>query len=322
MDVSTSLCLIACIATVWYVENERRLELEKIMDFICNIDARRRKRNTELSNLLLSSLGNESTLDKILKHGLDDDFLGLFMVDRSGFLELLQHFEVEYKKRAIRRRDKRKRDEGFVLLGRRVFDAKQTLAMTLRYMVGGICTRTRQLEFNGKRRTIDRYLNFGIECLMYALDRTVVGRVELPTLEQMNTLASAVKRRCEAKGITSVKLHHVWGFIDGTMHRSSRPTNHDTQKKFYNGYYGVCGYKALYLVGSDGAILWAKLSRGTEYDNNLYSSLYIKLFDMIPSHSKLAILGDSAFTPSRIMLRPYTEREKVSHTDRIDEILR
>lgn len=46
MAVSTSLCLMACITTVWrittvwHMENGGRLALEKVMDIICYIDAR------------------------------------------------------------------------------------------------------------------------------------------------------------------------------------------------------------------------------------------------------------------------------------------
>jgi hypothetical protein len=114
-------------------------------------------------------------------------------------------------------------------------------------------------------------------------------------------------------------LNGVFGFIDGAMHHSTRPDNTAEQTKYYNGYYGVCGYKGVYLVGADECILWAKLDDGREYDNSVYLSLENSLYKLCRD-TIFKSLGDSAFTPSSFLVRPYKTREITGHPDRADKI--
>ena len=323
MDFNLLVTFFLTIASAASMCAQLMIEEEQMrVDAVERLSMQMRKRTTDLSDRLLEAARRcESNLEKILKLGTDDDYIGFFMIDRQSFESLHPHFQKQYLSRAIRRRGKRRRDQARRLYPeRRAFNARLTLALTLRYMVGGIDTRTRQLEWAGKRWTIDRYINFGIECLNHALDSHPSGRVDLPTVDQMKRLSSAVQRRCTLKGIRLKALHGVWGFIDGTMHKSTRPTVNSVQLEYYNGYYGVCGYKAVYLVASDGNIVWARLRKGTEYDNAVHAGLNLTLHSLIPKGSNLKILGDSAFVPSAHLIRPYTTKEKNSLRDTLTDV--
>eukprot|EP00471_Norrisiella_sphaerica_P005053 CAMPEP_0184488292 /NCGR_PEP_ID=MMETSP0113_2-20130426/11106_1 /TAXON_ID=91329 /ORGANISM="Norrisiella sphaerica, Strain BC52" /LENGTH=211 /DNA_ID=CAMNT_0026870883 /DNA_START=1002 /DNA_END=1637 /DNA_ORIENTATION=- len=136
----------------------------------------------------------------------------------------------------------------------------------------------------------------------------------------MTSLSKAVNRKCIEKDLKNPALNGVWGFIDGSMHKSDKPQADAVQREYYNGYYGVCGYKALYLNTSDGCIAWARLSAGTEHDNSLYAELDLLLHQTMPFTSNLKILGDSAFVPSDHLLRPYDNTQKKGLLHMLDEV--
>jgi len=109
---------------------------------------KKRKRGSRLSGNLCSGDVSESELRRVLDSGLDEDFLGFFMVTRDAFFDkLLPAFTVEYEARTVRRRGgKKPRDSArFRALGSRSFAADETLGLILMHFVVGPSTRIRQL---------------------------------------------------------------------------------------------------------------------------------------------------------------------------------
>ena len=184
--------------------------------------------------------------------------------------------------------------------------ARETLALTIRYLVGHPGSTENQLLWNQREGTLYRYTRFGLRCLLKALRRIPDAAVEMPSLARMRVLSDAVKTRCGG----DQRLVGVFGFIDVCMHKSQRPGTQEEQDKYYNGYYGVNGYKGVYLMGADGCILWADLVTGIHHDNSVYHALSVWLHDNVPVSSGFKILRDSAFAVSDHMIRPYTKREQ------------
>mmetsp|Transcript_27051 Transcript_27051/g.43732 ORF Transcript_27051/g.43732 Transcript_27051/m.43732 type:complete len:342 (+) Transcript_27051:731-1756(+) len=279
----------------------------------------KRKRNTRFNRAFLSRL--RSNFDDVLAIGDDSVYVSLFMVTRHTFHEiLLPPFRAEYNSRAVRRRVRGsdRNAAKFVRLDMRNMSAKMTLALVLSHLVGNPDTRMRQLVHAQCEETLTRYLKFGVECLNAAWCRIPSSRVSLPTLGEMQYLSSLVERR--VGGADGGVLNGTFGFIDGSMHTAQKPTCSFKEREYYNGYYGCNGFKAVYLVAADGTIRWAKLCPGTAYDNTVYESLALELHDRIPHTLPYKILGDSAFSITRVLVRPYTSREIAAHPGRDAEI--
>jgi hypothetical protein len=76
------------------------------------------------------------------------------------------------------------------------------------------------------------------------------ARVEIPTHTEQHHLSECLQH--VSGGNELVK--GIFGFIDGTWHKSGKCEDDDKQRKYYNGYYGIHGWKAVYLVSADGTI--------------------------------------------------------------------
>ena len=111
---------------------------------------------------------------------------------------------------------------------------------------------------------------------------------------------------CEWCGNELVK--GVFGFIVGTCHKSGKFEDDDKQRKYYNIYYGIHGWKAVYLVSVDGTIAWAKLAYAPAHDNTVFAELQAILYEQCADGYK--ILGNSAFQWYHVCTRPYTDNEK------------
>jgi hypothetical protein len=130
------------------------------------------------------------------------------------------------------------------------------------------------------------------------------ARVEIPTHTEQHHISECLPR--VSGGNELVK--GVFGFIDGTCHKSGKCEDDDKQRKYYNGYYGIHGWKAVYFVSVDGTIAWAKLAYAPAHDNTVFAELQAILYEQCTDGYK--ILGDSAFQRCCVCARPYTDNEK------------
>lgn len=134
----------------------------------------------------------------------------------------------------------------------------------------------------------------------------------MPSDHEMFLLSQAV----EKKQPNNPYVKGVFAFIDGAMHKTQRPGSDLEQRRLYNGYYGVHGYKAVYCVQADGALCWARLGPGTMADNTVYQELDLEL--TLNDISPYNILGDSAFSKSEHLVRPETKQEISACTSAAD----
>ena len=101
----------------------------------------------------------------------------------------------------------------------------------------------------------------------------------------------------------------VFGLIDGTCHKSGKCEDDDKQWKYYNSFYGIHGWKAVYLVLVNGTIAQVKLTYyAPAHDNTIFAGLQAILYKQCTDGYK--ILGDSAFRRCHVCARPYTDNEE------------
>ena len=248
-------------------------------------------------------LSQLSKLAHIVDNGGDNDHHRQFMMSRATFDMVCVEFGRECSARLIRKSESRGIRQSKPKLKNRRHGVRMSLAIILTHLVKRPDLSQVQLLSAGCHATSGRHIQCGMKCLHLALRRIPNARVELPTPGYMRTLADAV----EFNAPDNADVRGVWGFLDGSMHPMWRPKDPAEQRRWYNGYYGCHGYKGLYLFLADGTVGWAVLGEGAYHDNNLYTELDLWLHRNCPPD--LRVMGDSAFTRSRHMIRPFTEQE-------------
>jgi hypothetical protein len=117
--------------------------------------------------------------------------------------------------------------------------------------------------------TLFRSRQHTLKCLALTLTELDDARVEIPTHTEQHRLSKCLQR---VSGENEL-VKGVFGFIDGTCHKSGKCEDDDKQRKYYNGYYEIHGWKVVYLVSVDGTIAWAKLAYAPAHDNTVFAEL-------------------------------------------------
>lgn len=189
-------------------------------------------------------------------------------------------------------------------LARRLWTAEELLAISLRACVGQADWASLQVMTATSKTTIFRSRQYALKSLGLILAKLDDARVALPTHTEQHHFSECSQRvsgRNElAKG--------VFGFIDGTFHKSGKPEDEAKQQKYYNGQYGIHDWKAVYFVSVDGTISWTKLAYAPAHDNTAFVELQAILYKQCDDGYK--ILGNSAFQQCRVCARSGTDNEK------------
>jgi hypothetical protein len=104
-------------------------------------------------------------------------------------------------------------------------------------------------------------------------------------------------------------LRNAFGAIDGSIFAIPRSTNHEEQRRYYNGHKSKHAAKCLFVFGPDGAILWvASNFPGCWHDSLVadYGDLYDLIRNTVPPGRYL--LADTAFQRMPGILSTVDER--------------
>ena len=146
--------------------------------------------------------------------------------------------------------------------------------------------------------TLCRSRQHALKCLALTLTKLDDACIEIPTHTEQHHLSECLQCvSCRNKLVKG-----VFGFIDGTCHKSGKCEDDNKHRKYYNGYYGIHGWKAVYLVSADGTIAWAKLAYAPAHDNTVFAELQAILEDKCTDGYK--ILGNSMFQWCHVCVHP------------------
>ena len=153
----------------------------------------------------------------------------------------------------------------------------ETLLLLMMYRLSRPCRIYREMEsFFGFRRS---KICAGIRAMMDAMYTLAVKYLDDPIifLHRMPRYADIINKKC---GLVKT----VWGFIDGTLRQTCRPTYH--QKVIYSGHKRAHGIKFQSVIAPDGifACMFGAIN-GNRHDSFMLneSELMPRLRDMMPA---------------------------------------
>jgi hypothetical protein len=166
--------------------------------------------------------------------------------------------------------------------------AEDTLGLVLRWLAGASDEIDLGLGWGLPQSTVSKYLRFGIECLELALRSLPDASVRWPSVAEMAQLGERMAHR-------SYALRHAFGVIDGTVISIPRPVDYVQQGFYYTGHKKKHGVKCVFVVGTDGCILWSATNFGVSMHDS-YCAMLSGFYALLPSIPlPFKILGDSGF---------------------------